>query len=135
MATLDPQIGTPVIKQGVIASGIVTGIIDFKGPRINGSIAISLAKPVILDIAQRMLSEPFTEIDEVILDLVGELTNMMAGGGKATLSEQGYDFDLTLPRVLVGDGHEINHFIMAQTIIIPFRTDSGEFFVEICFKA
>ena len=134
MASLEPQVGKPAVKQGLAAPGIISGVIALKGSNVDGSVAISLAEPVILDIARRMLCEEFTEVDGEIQDLVGELTNMMAGGGKAALSEQGHEFELTLPRVLVGEGHEINHAVEAQTISVPFTTDVGEFHVEVCFK-
>ena len=59
---------------------------------------------------------------------------MMAGGAKAKLQEQGYDFELTFPSVIVDDENHIIHNNNTSTIILPFETDSGEFYVELYFK-
>jgi len=133
MAALEAKPGKPVIKQGVAAPGVVTGMIELKGAQATGSIAISLTRPVILDIARRMLRQEFDEVDDMVVDLAGELANMMAGGGKAQLSEQGYEFDLTLPNVIAGTGHDINHTVNGPVVTIPFQAGTGEFFVEVCF--
>jgi len=133
MAALESRPGQPVIKQGIAAPGVVTGMIELKGAQATGSMAISLTRPVILDIARRMLQEEFHEVDDMVKDLVGELANMMAGGGKAQLSEKGYEFDLTLPNVIAGAGHEINHTVNGPVVSIPFQSEPGEFVVEVCF--
>jgi chemotaxis protein CheX len=134
MAELKPDAGKPVIKKGRKAFGIVTGIMHLKGDRTSGSIAISFSEAAILDIARRMLKEEFNSVDDMIKDLVGELANMMVGGGKALLYEDGYNFDLALPRVIAGEGHYIKHSVHGPVINIPFKTESGEFFVEVCFE-
>jgi chemotaxis protein CheX len=134
MAQMQPAAETPYLKQDAQALGVVSGIIDMRAPDIHGSIAISFSKPVALEITRRMLQTEPQEIDDEIRDLVGEITNMMTGGAKAKLQENGYEFDLATPRVVSGESYEINHEIEgAATIALPFKTEAGEFFVEICF--
>ena len=55
MASMQPQPGKPMMKQGSDALGVVTGMIDFKGPQATVSTAISFTKPVALEITRRML--------------------------------------------------------------------------------
>ena len=86
------------------------------------------------DIAKRMLGEDVSEVDETITDMVGEITNMVTGGAKNLLLEQGYDFDLATPVVVAGKDHVVKHKSSGAKVIMPFTTDAGQFFVEICFE-
>ena len=133
MAQIKPQIGTPRIKTNNKALGVVTGVIAMKGAQTTGSIAISFSKTVALDIATRMLRMDFKQVDELVEDLVGEISNMVAGGAKAKLEERGYDFDLTLPQVITGEDQLINHNVDGPTILLPFKTECGDFYIEMCF--
>lgn len=132
MAQMTPQAGKPTIKPDSQARGVVTGLIDFSGKQVTVSTAISFPKSVVFEITKRMLRTEPKEVDEMVMDLVGEIANMMAGGAKASLEKEGYDFELTLPKVDAGEGHEVKHSISGPVVLLPFSTESGEFFVEIC---
>ena len=134
MANIQPIPGKPSLKADNKSCGVVTGIIDLKGKQAIGSVAVSFSKSTALDLAKRMLRMDADEINDMIKDLVGEIANMVAGGAKAKLQKQGYDFDLTLPSIIAGEGHVVMHKVMGPTIILPFKTEAGEFFVEICFE-
>lgn len=135
MAGITPVIGKPSIKKDTNAHGVVTGLIDLVGNHTTGSLAISFSKAVALEIAKNMLRiEPEDVDDAMVKDLVGEMANMMAGGAKAIFQEQGYDFNLTLPSVVSGENHQVKHSVDGVTILLPFTTDAGEFYVEACFN-
>ena len=131
MASMTPEPGAPSIKEDTHALGVVTGVIDFKGSQAHVSTAISFSKPVALEITERMLRTRPDDIDEMVEDLVGEISNMMAGGAKGKLEAEGYDFELTLPSVVAGEDHEVPHSIEGKTILLPFKTEAGDFYVEI----
>ena len=133
MASITPAIGKPSIKKDDISLGVVTGIIDLVGKKANGSIAICFSKPVALELAQNMLRVETDVIDEMVEDLIGEMANMVAGGAKAIYDEQGTNFELTLPKVLTGENHQIKHSFIGTTILLPFTTNTGEFYEEACF--
>jgi len=134
MAQMQPKPGKPSLKQDDKALGAVTGIIAMEGPQAKGSLAISFPKAVILDIHKRMLHEEKSEVDDMVKDLTGELANMVLGGAKRLLEEEGYSFGLTLPSVQAGDGEPVVHPYKGPKILLPFSTDVGEFYVEICFE-
>ena len=67
-----------------------------------------------------MLFENYTEINDDIVDAVGELTNMIAGQARAQLSQQGMSFDASTPAVVKGKGHTIDHITSAPILSIPF---------------
>lgn len=133
MANMEPAAGKPRIKPDNISLGVVSGLIDLKGKQANGSVAISFSKEAVFAIVKAMLRTEPTEVDDMVKDLVGEIANMIAGGAKAKLEEKGYDFELSLPVVLAGENHEINHSVKGVTVVLPFNTEAGDFFVEICF--
>jgi chemotaxis protein CheX len=133
MASMQPEAGKPYIKQDQKALGVVTGIIDLVSKQATGSIAISFGGPLAFELVKRMLRAEVSEVDDMVEDLVGELANIVAGGAKGKLEEQGFDFQLSLPRVVSGEGHMVEHKQKAPTVVLPFSSDAGEFFVEICF--
>jgi chemotaxis protein CheX len=134
MANVQPRAGKPVIKASSKASGDVTGIMSMVGSNTRGSIAITFSKPAILEICFNMLGDTKKEIDDDVLNLVGELTNMVTGKAKALLEEKGYDIGMSLPTVVSGKEHTIDHQSSAQKVLLPFNIASGKFFVELCFE-
>lgn len=124
---------SPRIKKNDVSMGDVSGLIGMVGPKTKGSLSITFEKSLALRIMQRMLGEKLTEIDEDVTDMVGEITNMVTGGAKQELSKKGYDFDMATPIVVSGKNHTIEHKHKGHVIIIPFNSDSGKAFIEICF--
>lgn len=134
MAMLEATPGKPVIKKGTGAQGDVTGLIGMIGDKAKGSLAITFTEPVVLEINRRMLGEAPATIDDSVVDLVGEITNMVCGGAKSALSEKGYEFDLAIPGMISGKGHNVTHKTKGPTVLVPFTTEFGEFFVEVAFE-
>lgn len=134
MAMLEPRAGAAAIKSEDIASGEITGIIGLVGENFKASLAVSFTRPVILDICTRMLGETMVEIDETVIDLVGEITNMVTGGAKNLLDQQGYSIGLSTPIVVTGVNHKVTHKAKGPRIVVPFTLEPGEFFVEVCFE-
>ncbi len=134
MAMIEAKTGKPSIKTDEIAKGDVTGLIGMAGEQTKGTFAITFTEPVILEITKNMLGEEETGINDTITDMVGEITNMVCGGAKKELSENGYKFDMAIPSVVAGKDHIIKHKSKKPIIVVPFTTNTGEFFVEICFE-
>ena len=135
MGGLECQSGKPSLKSDMLSLGDVTGIIDMSGPNIKGSMAISFTQPVITDIVEKMVGEKVSTIDDTVTDMVGELTNMTAGGAKNLLSEKGYNISMATPKMVTGKSHEISHISKGKIILIPFTTSAGQFYIELSFDA
>lgn len=135
MAQTDAKPGKVTLKKDSKAFGDVTGIIGMAGEQVKGSFAISFTKEVILAITQRMLGEEVSTIDSTVKDLVGEVTNIATGGAKKLLADKGFDFDMATPVVVSGENHQIDHMSKGATIIIPFTSDAGDFFIEVSFES
>lgn len=122
---------TPYVKKVPISYGEVTGIIGIASDTIKGVMVLSFSDSCILQIVANMLIEPIKEkIDIDTVDAVGELTNMICGGAKASLSKLNHHFELTTPMMIVGKGVAISHYTKAPIIVIPFETEFGSFVVE-----
>lgn len=102
MAQIEAKPGKPYVKTERASMGDVSGLIGLAGNQMKGSLAISFTEPVIFQVAKNMLGEEVTSVNDVVTDLVGEITNIVTGGAKRTLSEMGYDFDLAIPGVVAG---------------------------------
>lgn len=133
MIQLEPKAGDIQLKQDDIAKGDVTGMLKMEGDTASGSVSITFTKPVVFDIVKRMLHMDIQEIDEIATDMAGEMANIIVGGAKNLLEEQGYKIDMSLPEIFTGDSHRIEHSFGGETIEIPFSLDSGDFFIEVNF--
>lgn len=134
MAMVKVSHSEPYLKKNNLTYGDATGIISLEGDKIIGTMVLSFSKESILKIISNMLSEEFMEIDEDVLDAVGELTNMVSGGAKGILSEEGHTFQMTIPSLVKGRGKRIKHEPIRPSIVIPFSIDAGDFCVEACLK-
>lgn len=132
MAKIQAKPGKPVLKGDDIACGEVTGILSISNESHSVSFALTFAEATILEIAFRMLHQRLSQINPLVLDLTGELANMMTGGAKGLLEEQGFQFTMSLPAVVWGKAHIVAHKVTGPKILIPFKSDIGSFSVEIC---
>lgn len=133
MAQVDLQSQKPEKKTSDLACGDVTGIIGMIGPQVRGSMSITFCKKLATYIMDNMLGERIDEIDDQVLDMVGEMTNMICGGAKNALAEQNYQFEMATPVIVAGSNHVIQHKVEGPKIILTFTSDQGNAYMEICF--
>ena len=79
-----------------------------------------------------MLGEEYQEISKDIIDGAGELTNMIFGQAKVTLNQKGYGIQTAIPSVISGKNHSLSALTKGPIVVIPFSTEAGPFFIEIC---
>jgi chemotaxis protein CheX len=134
MAQLEIKVGKPSLKVGDIASGDVTGFIKLDGSRHRGSLAITFNSEALMLVYERMLGETLQALDDSAMDLAGEITNMVCGGAKQRLSENGYDFSLTQPSMLSGESHHIHHQGKGPVLALPLELEKGQMMIEVCLN-
>jgi chemotaxis protein CheX len=130
MAFTEVTPGKPHIKTDKTTYGAVTGIIGLASDVYSGNMILSFEEKAILSIVSKMLGEEFPEVTKDVVDAVGELTNMISGGAKAELSQEGFVFDMATPAMISGKGVDISQLTSVPTIVIPFSTEAGGFVVE-----
>ena len=134
MCMLPSTPGSPYAKKDNKAMGDVSGILGLAGEQ-TGSFAVSFSESCILKAVSNMLGEEITSLNKDVEDAVGEITNMISGGARKELAENGFRFEMALPTVVVGKNHSITHMGSGTTVLIPFSTDAGPYAVEIRFIA
>lgn len=133
MAQVELTPGKPRLKQDDIAKGDVSGIMGMLSSQAKGSFALTFDEPLALAIMNNMLGEKPAKIDAEVIDMVGEITNMVTGGAKRILADKGFDFDMSTPIVVSGKGHTITHKSEGPKLLLPLTSKFGNACIEICF--
>jgi chemotaxis protein CheX len=123
-----------VKKPKEFIQGDISGVIGIVSDSFNGSVVITFPEKVFLKIISNMLGEEYTKIDNDIVDGAGELTNMIFGQAKVVLNEKGYGIKTAIPSVVSGKDHSLSGLTKGPVVIVPFSTEFGPFFVEICLS-
>lgn len=118
------------LKNGAAPAHDVSGVIGLSG-RAVGMVVLSLSKEVAIKAASTMLMIEAAELDNDVIDAVGELTNMVAGAAKAELEE--YELSISLPSVVTGKNHEVRFPSNVTPICVPYDTPWGPLTLEVGF--
>lgn len=132
-AQIDAQAGRVSVKKPTDkSSGDISGVIGIVSDTFDGSVVISFPEATFLKIMSNMLGETYTEINKDIVDGAGELTNMIFGQAKIVLNEKGYGIKTAIPSVISGKNHTLSAMTKGPIVVVPFESQAGNFFVEIC---
>jgi len=114
--------------------GDISGIIGLSGDA-EGTIVVTFYWNLAWRIISKMMNVKAEEINaEFIHDGVGELINMIGGSSKKDFVGTPYHFDLSLPTVVVGSGHQIGHPEGATIAILIFDMEESSFALHVCLK-
>lgn len=133
MAQIKLVPGKPRIKKDEVARGDVSGLMGMISSQTKGSFAVTFDESLALAIMGNMLGEKPSQIDSEVIDMVGEITNMVTGGAKRILADKGFDFDMSTPIVVSGKAHTITHRAEGAKLLLPLESSLGNAFIEICF--
>ncbi|MEM8944793.1 MAG: chemotaxis protein CheX [Planctomycetota bacterium] len=122
MLQCQAQRGDMTLADSCTAKFPVSGVIGLSG-KAAGTVVINLSEEVAIKSASAMLMMEMSEMNEDVIDAVGEIANMVAGQAKAELEE--YELSVSLPNVITGANHEIRFPSNAKPIAVPFDTDFG----------
>lgn len=111
----------------------VSGVIGLSGG-VKGSAIVSFPKTIALAVASAMFMEELTEINEDVKDAIGEFANIFVGNARNKLVDEGLNITISTPTIIVGKGHEISHPQSIPFLVIPFKTDVGDFQISIGVK-
>lgn len=109
----------------------IAGVIGVASEKFKGSIAICFPEKVFLAAMSNMLGEEITEITKDIEDGAGELLNIIFGFAKKVLNENGHTIEKALPSIVRGNNISIKQTTTNPSIIVPFQSQAGSFFIEI----
>jgi len=112
----------------------ISGVIGLSGKAV-GTVVLSLGRVVAVGVAEAMLGEKKHKIDAEVVDVVGEIANMIAGSAKAKL--ENLAMSISLPSVIIGKNHVVTFPTGVLPIGIPFESKWGPVCLDvgICEKA
>ena len=113
----------------------ISGTLAITSPYFKGSIAISFDDNVYKLLISKMLEENIGEVDLNNQDGAAEIINIIFGQTKAVLNQRGYKLDRAIPSVMRGRGHKIYQDTRIPVLLVPFRSELGKFWMQICVKA
>lgn len=121
------------LKGDTLTSGDITGVIGFAEKNLTGSVSLSFASSTALFVYNTMTGENLTTLSRNVQDLIGELTNIVAGGAKTIMARDGMSFHISIPSVVVGK-HKISHKGAMPVLAVPFRVEKRRFILEVTMQ-
>lgn len=130
MIMMEISAGEAVTGQDVSISSNVTGTLGLAGG-FKGALAVHCPDEAAKAITGSFLGMEVEEIDEDVKDAIGELVNMVAGGIKSSLAQDGLDLQLSIPMAITGKSFRIAGMSGAERLVVPFTLAQGPFWVEL----
>lgn len=85
--------------------GQVTGVIGVHG-KASGFVTVSFGERFAIRAVEGLVQDRFAEMTSQVVDGIGEITNLIAGGIKSGVSTTPWSFSqITVPSVIVGRGY------------------------------
>lgn len=132
MIRTEARPGKPALKQDTKLRADVSGIIGLSGGA-KGSVALSFPRITALKAVSAFGGVKVLALDETVVDAIGEIANIIAGSAKKDLSQ--YRINISLPTVVMGDGHELGGPKDIIPMVVPFETGLGGFNLLVSFKS
>jgi len=134
MASLEPTFREVWFSKEFKIFGDISGIIGLSG-NSEGTVAVTFYWPLARKIiAQMMKVEEDMVNAEYIHDGVGEIINMISGATKKNFSGTPYYFELSIPTVVVGSGHQLGHPEASSIAVLIFDVEETAFALQVCLK-
>lgn len=136
---LEPQ--SPKIKEGSTSRGDVSSVLGLSGEYEKGDIktpykamlVIAFPYETYIKAASAMLMEEYTEYNDEIADVGGEICNMIMGNAKRDLAAMGYTTSMAIPSMVEGKNHSIHYPQKTTVVQIPIESSHGPLFIELCY--
>lgn len=130
MVGVEATVGRPILKPQVVPTCDVSGIIGFSG-EVVGSLVVSFHREAAIRIVESFAATKLDPESSDFADAIGELANMIAGAAKKDI---GAAASITMPYVVLGPGHQIARLKDVPCLVIPVKTQLGDFAIEVCLR-
>jgi chemotaxis protein CheX len=112
----------------------VTIMLGVGGEFVNGLVMYNMSRATAVEIASRMVGEPFAEFSELAQSAVAELGNMITGGAATRLAEAGYASNITPPALVLGAGCMISTLDVLR-LVVPLESSIGTIEIQVGLTA
>ena len=118
-----------------LAGARITGTVGMAGETVTGQVYLHLHAALAAQAAAAMLGLAVEELGETeVNDVMGEVTNMIAGGLKSWFCDADAPCALTTPAVIRGESFAVTPKHGVELILIPFECESHRCLVEVHVK-
>ncbi|MCA9000755.1 MAG: chemotaxis protein CheX [Planctomycetes bacterium] len=113
-------------KPDLKTEGSASAMIYFSG-KVSGSFFLNMDKEALLYLAGEMLMEEQSEINEDVIDALGEIANLTAGATKDVLQAAGIEVEgISCPSVMLGSSFQMFHTPDTRLQSVTFSLDGME---------
>lgn len=131
MASMEADFKGVYFKNDSRILGDVSGVIGLSG-KTEGTVVITFLWELAQKTICRIMGVEKNEINaEMIHDGVGEIINMISGSAKKSLCRVSYDFQLSIPTIIVGCGHEAGYPENATIAVLLFDVEDNAFVLQV----
>jgi chemotaxis protein CheX len=127
-----PVVPRPPLPAGSTISCNLSGLLGLAGD-LRGTLALHWPLMVAQDVTGKLLGEVAVYPEADITDAMAEVTNMIAGGIKTAFSAEGKTLELSIPSTVLGRSFTIRGSSSSTHLVVPFRVETGEFWVDLKF--
>ena len=115
---------------------ILAGSVGFIGDA-NGVVYLKVTAAFARTLASRMLGIVEAELgdDDMVNDVMGELTNMIVGSVKSRLCDSGTPCVLTIPSIVRGESFRVERACASKRRLLGFRCGNEHIVVELQMKS
>ena len=127
------SLGAPALKRAedrLFKLYTVSAMIDLSGA-VVGRVVVSFSPTVAYAVGGALAGRSFDRVDEDLMDALGEIANMIAGGAKTSMP-QGGNVQISTPRVI--PAHAVTYPPGVPVIVLPFDTTAGRFVIETAIR-
>jgi len=133
MLSIDPVRGQLYVKTNERLPYDISGIIGLAGDS-TGFIIISMTETLALKVVEKFIGEKKEKMDEDVMDAIGEILNMIAGGAKQIFSRTGVRFKISIPNVVMGKDHMVGKQKNVHCLGMTFKVGDEVFVIEVALK-
>jgi chemotaxis protein CheX len=133
MVSIEPVRGELYVKTSEKLPYDISGIIGLAG-QASGFVIISMTESLALQCVENFIGEKKESIDDDVMDAIGEILNMIAGGAKQIFSKTGVRFKISIPNVVVGKDHVVGKQKNVQSLGMTFKVGEETFVIEVALK-
>ena len=123
----------PDVELNSVMPGEITSIMNIsgylKGKSFKGVFAVSWSEEAYIAMANIMLMEEYTELNEENMDAGCELVNIIYGNCKPELAENDFQVDMSIPMLARAQNFEILSLKLTPSMITTINSSIGQFHV------
>lgn len=113
----------------------ICAVIAYYGDGVYGSININTTIKLISYFATKMLNCEEKDLsDEMLVDLMGEISNQIMGVFKTGLAKNGYNLSSSMMTVTLGKKFLFSSSSVGKYYLLPFKLKEEEFDINFCYN-